>query len=153
LSTMLNADLTTIAQRRKADAPKLIHLLRGDLDWIVMKSLEKDRTRRYETANGLAMDVHRYLNNEAVIARPPSTVYRFQKLVRRNKTVFAAVGVGMGALVLGLILSLYLYAQQRSALKRAIAAEQVEKQLREQAERSAAWSKDLLRAELLLMHG
>ena len=55
---------------------KLIHLLRGDLDWIVMKCLEKDRTRRYETANGLAMDIKRHLNNEPVVARPPSRLYR-----------------------------------------------------------------------------
>src|ERR1039458_3770037 len=64
LSTMLGADLTTIAAHRKAEPPKLIHLVRGDLDWIVMKALEKDRTRRYETANGLAMDIQRHLNSE-----------------------------------------------------------------------------------------
>ena len=62
-----------------------MHQLRGDLDWIVMKCLEKDRTRRYETANGLAMDLKRHLNNETVVARPPSSAYRFQKTVRRNK--------------------------------------------------------------------
>jgi serine/threonine protein kinase len=152
LSTMLSADLTSVAQHRRAEAPKLIHLLRGDLDWIVMKALEKDRTRRYETANGLAADVQRYLSNEPVTARPPSTIYRFQKLVRRNKTVFVATSAGMAALVIGLISALYLYAQQRSALHRAIAAEQNEKQLREAAEKSAGWSKEIARAELLLMH-
>jgi eukaryotic-like serine/threonine-protein kinase len=62
-----------------------VHLVRGDLDWIVMKCLEKDRTRRYETANGLAADLLRHLNNEPVLARPPSKAYRFQKMVRRNK--------------------------------------------------------------------
>src|SRR5467141_101691 len=92
LSTMLNADLTTTASRHHTDAPKLINHLRGDLDWIVMKTLEKDRTRRYETANGLAMDIQRHLGDEPVIARPPSTAYRFQKLVRRNKLAFAAAG-------------------------------------------------------------
>ena len=71
---------------------ELIHLVRGDLDWIVMKCLEKDRTRRYDTANGLAADLKRHLNDEPVIARPPSTAYRFQKLVRRNKFAFAATG-------------------------------------------------------------
>src|SRR5215469_74829 len=135
LSTMLNADLTAVAQRRQSEAPKLIHTLSGDLDWIVMKSLEKDRTRRYETANGFAMDVQRYLTNEPIIARPPSTFYRFQKLARRNRTVFAAASVGMAALVLGLIISLYLFIQDRMALKRAVAAENVERQLKEQAER------------------
>ena len=151
LSTMLNVDLTAIAQRRSSDAPKLIHLLRGDLDWIVMKTLEKDRTRRYETANGLAMDIQRYLGSEPVVARPPSTVYRFQKLVRRNRTMFAAAGVGMAALILGLILSLYSFVQERQALKRAVAAEQIEKQMRQKAELDAAWSKEIEKAELLLM--
>src|SRR5206468_7608287 len=77
LSTMLEGELTTTAKHRHTDAPRLIHLLRGDLDWIVMKALEKDRARRYETANGLANDIERHLNNEPVVARPPSAAYRF----------------------------------------------------------------------------
>jgi serine/threonine protein kinase len=153
LSTMLQADLTTIAQQRHSEAPRLIHSLRGDLDWIVMKTLEKDRTRRYETANGLAMDIQRYLSNEAVLARPPSTLYRFQKLVRRNKTVFAAVATGMTALVIGLILSLYLFVQEKKALTREQAAERVEKQLRQQAEHSQEASQQIARAGLMLMGG
>jgi serine/threonine protein kinase len=153
LSTMLDADLTAVAQRRQSDAPKLVHLLRGDLDWIVIKSLEKDRTRRYETANGMAMDIQRYLTNEPIVARPPSTIYRFQKLVRRNRTMFAAAGIGTSALVIGLILSLYLFVQDRMALKRAVAAEEVERQLREQAEASAEAGRQIMKAELLLMQG
>ena len=70
----------------QSDTPKLLHQLRGDLDWIVMKCLEKDRTRRYETANGLAADIQRHLNNEPVVARPPSSAYRLQKAWRRNQT-------------------------------------------------------------------
>ena len=81
---------TTAATARQSRRHKLIHLLRGDLDWIVMKCLEKDRTRRYETANGLAMDLQRHLNNEPVLARPPSRLYEFQKTVRRHKLGFAA---------------------------------------------------------------
>jgi serine/threonine protein kinase/Flp pilus assembly protein TadD len=153
LSTLLAADLTAVAQHRQSDAPKLIHLLRGDLDWIVMKSLEKDRTRRYETANGLAADIQRYLTNEPIVARPPSTVYRFQKLVRRNKATVTALGAGVAALVIGLILSLYLFIQERVALKREIEAEQVEKQLQERAEAAAAEGRQLMKAELLLMQG
>jgi serine/threonine protein kinase len=110
LGTMLEGELTTTAKHRQTDAPKLLHLLRGDLDWIVMKALEKDRTRRYETANGLAADLKRHLNNEAVVARPPSTAYRFQKLVRRNKLVFAA-GASIGAaLIITLAFSMWSYA-------------------------------------------
>ena len=138
LSTMMAADLTAVAQRRKADAPKLIHLLKGDLDWIVMKALEKDRTRRYETANGLGMDVQRLLRNEPVEARPASKLYRFQKAVRRNKTVFAALGAGMAALILGLALSLYLFVQEKKAFQRAQAAEREQARLRERAEKVAA---------------
>jgi len=103
LSTMVGDELTTTAKHRRVDPPKLIHLLRGDLDWIVMKALEKDRARRYETANGLAMDVQRYLTDEPVVARPPSGLYRFQKLVRRNKGVFAAAGAVVLMLVLGVV--------------------------------------------------
>ncbi len=111
LSTMLAADLTSVAKRHSAEAPKLVHFVRGDLDWIVMKSLEKDRTRRYETANALARDVQRFLQNDAVEARPPSNLYRFHKLVRRNKTVFIAAGAVVAALVLGLVVSLHLWLQ------------------------------------------
>jgi eukaryotic-like serine/threonine-protein kinase len=93
LSTMLVADLTTIAAHRQSQPPKLIHMVRGDLDWIVMKALEKDRTRRYETANGLAMDITRHLDCEPVLARPPSRLYEFQKTVRRHKFGFAAAAM------------------------------------------------------------
>jgi serine/threonine protein kinase/tetratricopeptide (TPR) repeat protein len=93
LTTMGQGELTTTAKRRQTDAPKLVNLVRGDLDWIVMKCLEKDRTRRYETANGLASDLLRHIANEPVLARPPSNVYRFQKMVRRNKLAFAATAL------------------------------------------------------------
>jgi serine/threonine protein kinase len=89
LSTMVGADLTAIAKSRNAEPPGLVRLVRGDLDWIVMKALEKDRTRRYDTANGLASDIQRHLKNEPIVARPPTGAYRFQKLVRRNKAAFA----------------------------------------------------------------
>jgi WD40 repeat protein len=100
LNTMGLADLTVVARRRQTEPSKLLSGVRGDLDWIVMKCLEKDRTQRYETANGLAMDLGRYLHNETVVARPPSDLYRLQKMVRRNK-----VGVAAGALVAGALLA------------------------------------------------
>jgi len=150
LSTMLNADLTTTASHHHTDAPKLINLLRGDLDWIVMKTLEKDRTRRYETANGLAMDIQRHLETEPVLASPPSSIYRFQKLVRRNKTVFAAVGAVALALVIGLGLSLYLFTRERAARRRAVAAEQEQARLRQQAEAGARIGEKLTQAGLLM---
>ena len=81
-----------LKSRRYNRLKETIARVRGDLDWITMKCLEKDRTRRYETANGLAADLKRHLSNEPVVARPPSASYRFQKLVRRNKLAFAAAG-------------------------------------------------------------
>ncbi len=136
LRTMLNADLTTTARQRHTDPPKLIHLLRGDLDWMVMKTLEKDRTRRYETANGLAMDIGRHLNNEPVVARPPSNLYRFQKLVRRNQAMFVAASAVVLALIIGFGVSLYLLVRERAALQRSVAAEKEQARLREQAEKA-----------------
>jgi hypothetical protein len=102
LSTMQDADLTKIAGHRRTDAPKLVHSIRGDLDWIVMKALEKDRSRRYETANGLAKDVERHCHDEPVVARPPGKLYLLQKLIRRNKLIFSAGLVVAITLILGL---------------------------------------------------
>lgn len=147
---MLDAELTTVAKRQSAEPPKLVHFIRGDLDWIVMKALEKDRTRRFESASGLALDVQRFLKNEPIEARPPSSLYRFQKLVRRNKTAFAAAAAVVTALVLGLGLSLYLFIQERHALRRegearrrAEAAERLQAELRAQAEKGLAIEKSM----------
>jgi serine/threonine protein kinase/tetratricopeptide (TPR) repeat protein len=93
LSTMAVADLTVAAQRRRSVVPAFIRSVQGDLDWIVMKALEKDRTRRYETANGLALDIKRHLANETISARPPSPLYRFQKTVARNRLLFGSLTV------------------------------------------------------------
>jgi serine/threonine protein kinase/tetratricopeptide (TPR) repeat protein len=117
LSTLGADELTTTAKRRSLEPPKLISLLRGDLDWIAMKCLEKDRARRYETANGLARDIERHLGNEPVVARPASAVYRFQKLVRRNRVLFAATGAFVLALVFGMGLSTWLFLRERAARK------------------------------------
>ncbi|HAO77515.1 MAG TPA: serine/threonine protein kinase [Verrucomicrobia subdivision 3 bacterium] len=130
LTTLKGEELATTAEHHHLELLKLISLLRGDLDWIVMKALEKDRTRRYETANGLAMDISRYLNNEPVVARPPSRLYRFQKLVRRNKIVFAAGGAVAVALIIGLSTSTRLFFMEKAARQRAVAAEQLAEQER-----------------------
>ena len=81
---------TTISLCRKTDPTRLSRVLQGELDWIVMKAIEKDRTQRYETAVGLAIDVRRYLADEPVRARPPSKIYRLRKFVHRNKLMLAA---------------------------------------------------------------
>jgi len=99
--------LAAIAAQRRMEPAKLVKLVRGELDWIVMKALEKDRNRRYETANGLAADVERYLADEPVQACPPSKWYQFQKLARRNRRVLAMAGVIGLALVLGTAISVW----------------------------------------------
>jgi serine/threonine protein kinase len=107
LQTLDPAKQIRVARCRQSEPPKLVHLIRGDLDWIVMKALEKDRNRRYPTANGLALDIERYLKHEPVIARPPSPLYRFQKIVQRHKGMFGAAAAVVGALVVGLAVSVW----------------------------------------------
>jgi eukaryotic-like serine/threonine-protein kinase len=122
LSTMVNADLTLVARRHGVDPSKFSKLVRGDLDWIVMTCLEKDRTRRYETANGLATDLQRHLNNEPVRACPPSTTYRLQKWVRRNKLAFVAGMAIAASLVIGLTVSTWQAVRATQAKRDALAA-------------------------------
>jgi eukaryotic-like serine/threonine-protein kinase len=105
LATLASDALTTAAKRRSVAAGDLRHQLEGDLDWIVMKTLEKDRARRYDTSNALAADITRHLTNEPVVARPPSAGYRLQKAWRRHRLAFAAAGLVAGALVLGVVVS------------------------------------------------
>jgi eukaryotic-like serine/threonine-protein kinase len=104
-STKLSTDaaLPSIAANRNVEPSKLAKLMRGELDWVVMKALEKDRGRRYETANGLALDIQRYLADEVVEARPPSAGYRLRKLVRRHKGRVIAASLVLVALVAGVI--------------------------------------------------
>jgi WD40 repeat protein/serine/threonine protein kinase len=127
LITMLDDELTTTAKHRQTEAVKLIHLLRGDLDWIVMKCLEKDRARRYDTANGLANDVQRHLNCEPVVARPPSKLYEFQKTIRRHKFGFAAAAALITVLASGVLVSTW-------EAVRAKRAERAQSRLRADAE-------------------
>ena len=115
LATLQGGELTTAAKRRSADTSKLLHQLKGDLDWIVMKCLEKDRSRRYETANGLVADLKRHLNNEPVVARPPTAAYRFQKAFRRNKLAFAAASAVILTLIAGLSFSTWAFLRERKA--------------------------------------
>src|SRR6266487_4308964 len=119
LTKIPEADLTTVAQQRGSEPLRLIHIVRGDLDWIAMKALEKDRTRRYETANGLALDVKRFLENEPVSARPPSRFYKLQKMVRRNRLLFIGIGAIATLLVVSLIVVSASLAQERQSRREA----------------------------------
>ncbi|HKB01261.1 MAG TPA: serine/threonine-protein kinase, partial [Gemmataceae bacterium] len=124
-STKLSTDasLPTAAAARRTDPRKLAALMRGELDWIVMKCLEKDRTRRYETASALARDIERYLTDEPVEARPPSAGYKLRKFARRNKGRVVAAGLILLALVAGVIGTAAALVEARSQRDAAVRAE------------------------------
>ena len=112
--------VTGISEQRKINPSKLQQILRGELDWIVMKALEKDRTRRYETANGFATDIERYLGDEPIVARPPSTGYRLSKFIRRNRTnltIGAAIAISM---VIATVVSVWFAFESQKAKSAAI---------------------------------
>ncbi len=127
ISALASAEATTVAKARQMELPALVRDLRGDLDWIVMKCLEKDRNRRYETPNDLALDVRRYLDSEPVSARPASRLYRLQKLFHRNQLAFGASATLLLVLVGGIGASSW------QAI-RATRAEQEQTRLRQKAE-------------------
>jgi serine/threonine protein kinase len=149
LATLQGEEMTTTAMRRSVDKSKLMHQLKGDLDWIVMKCLEKDRTRRYETANGLAFDLKRHLSNEPVLARPPSKLYEFQKTVRRHKVGFAATAAVIVVLATGVVLTTWQAIRATRAKQQALAAQASEAQQRALADENfceaRAAVEDLLR--------
>jgi eukaryotic-like serine/threonine-protein kinase len=116
--------LAKVAAARQTDPAKLSRLVRGELDWVVMRCLEKDRSRRYDTVSGLARDVERYLKDEPVEARPPTVGYRFRKLARRNKVALTTAALVAAALVLGTAVSLWQAVRASAERDRALAAEQ-----------------------------
>jgi serine/threonine protein kinase/tetratricopeptide (TPR) repeat protein len=121
LSTLGQA-ASTAATKRRSDPKRLSRLMRGELDWTVMKCLEKDRNRRYETASALAADVQRYLHHEPVLACPPSAWYRFRKFARRNKTALGITSCVL-ALVIGLTGSIGWVAWDRQVRRARVAEE------------------------------
>jgi hypothetical protein len=117
LATMESVALAEIADLRRIGPRRLILSLRGDLDWIVATTLEKDRTRRYQTVNGLALDIQRFLRLEPVIARKPSRLYLIDRFVRRNRLAcFSALAVAI-SLVAGLGTATHMYLRERYALR------------------------------------
>jgi len=130
-----------------ASLRRRLQAVRGDLDWIVMKALEKDRARRYETVNGLARDLERHLSGEPVVACPPSKLYRFRKLVRRHRLAITAASAVAAALVIGLGVSTWMFFQERAAKR-----EQTRLRLQSEANEKkaqAAATKDRQIAEFL----
>jgi tetratricopeptide (TPR) repeat protein len=110
--------LPTLAANRGTEPAKLTKLVRGELDWIVLKALEKDRSRRYETASAFAADVQCYLNDEPVQACPPSALYRFRKFARRNKVAFAMASVVVMALTAVGVAAVFAYRHQAAEQQR-----------------------------------
>jgi serine/threonine protein kinase len=131
--------LKTVAEKRRTEPARLISQVKGDLDWIVVKSLQKERARRYDTANGLAMDVRRFLHDEPIMARPPGRLYLLRKLIRRQAALFAAGTLVILALTVGLGASTKLYFKAKRAEIR-------QSELREVAERSLA-NEEVMRKE------
>jgi WD40 repeat protein/serine/threonine protein kinase len=128
---------TTASANRKSEPKRLSQLFRGELDWIVMKALEKDRNRRYESASALAADVQRYLNDEPVQACPPSAVYRFRKFARRNKLALTTATVVAGAVLLavaGLAASAVLVLREKAQTD--AAKEQLQQALQQERQNS-----------------
>jgi serine/threonine protein kinase/tetratricopeptide (TPR) repeat protein len=123
LST-LGPAATRMSADRKSDLKRLRQLFRGELDWIVMKALEKDRSRRYETANGFAMDVQRYLSGEPVLAVPPSAAYRLRKFARRNKVALTTAALVLIAMLLGTAVSAWQAVRATRAERQAVADQQ-----------------------------
>ena len=140
LSTLSEADGSTVAKLRGTDVPKLSIQIRGDIDWIVMKALDKNRARRYETAGTLAADITRHLKNEPVMARPPSAGYLLQKLIRRNRLAFAAAAAVVASLIIGLGVATRSFVQEkaaRAAAEKAQAREAQQRVLAEAGEKKA----------------
>jgi WD40 repeat protein/Flp pilus assembly protein TadD len=153
LSTLGQA-ADTVSARRQSDLKRLIQLVRGELDWIVMKALEKDRNSRYATANGLAQDVQRYLRDEPVLACPPSAWYRFRKFARRYKSMLIMALVVTTALVLMVaalaVSSILLWRDNRRA-EEALFQTQQARQMQEQARKKVEQSlyfQSIARADL-----
>ena len=154
-STKLSSSdaLPTLSANRGTEPAKLTKLLRGELDWIVMKALEKDRSRRYETASGLAQDLQRYLADEPILACPPSTAYRIKKFIRRNRGPALAALLVVLALITGTCIATWQAIRARQAENKALternakdAALRAEQRAREEASKAAAQTLEVLRA-------
>ena len=143
LSTRLSANretLASVAATRQTNPQRLGSVVRGELEWIVMKALEKDRQRRYESPSSLATDIEHYLTGQPVAAAPPSRLYRLRKLVRRHRVTVTAAALIMAAILLGSGLAVAGFVQARQQRDLALAAERravAEKERATEAERTA----------------
>jgi len=152
LSSLSAEEQTAVAERRQSEPPRLVHQVRGDLDWIVMMCLEKDRRRRYETAHDLAVDIERHLRHEPVTAAAPSVLYLAGKFIRRHQAGLATATAMVLLLVAGVVVSAW-------QAVRATRAEQVQARLRDAAEtarhrmEARAYASDMSHAAQLAREG
>ena len=146
VSTLEAKALSTVSDRRRLEPRKLSQQLRGELDWIVMKALEKDRTRRYESASAFAADVQRYLNDEPVEACPPTAGYRLRKFARRNRPLLVTVGLVAAALFTGTGVSVWQAIEANRARQRVDDSLARETEVRNQAEESFRIARQALEA-------
>ena len=137
--------LASVSAQRKLEPARLTREVRGDLDWIVMKCLEKDRSRRYESASGLARDIERYLRDEAVEASPPSGLYRLRKFARKNRKVMGTVATFVLLLALGAGISAWQAVRARAAEKQALGALDREAEQLKQTKKSEARARMVLK--------
>lgn len=124
ISTLNAVHLSTIAEKRHMEARRLCRLLRGELDWIVMKALEKDRSRRYESVSGLQKDIERYLSNEPVLARPPSAAYQLKKFWQRRRGPVLTASVVVLALIATGVMAVTVAIRERQAVQRRLLVHQ-----------------------------
>ena len=136
VSTLKAEQLTTVSDQRRVEASRFSHSLKGELDWIVMKSLEKDRTRRYETAASLADDVNRFLDGEAVNACPPTTAYLVSKFMRRHRAIIGTASIMLMLLIGGIAGTSWQAMQATDQKDRAVAAEALAEERLEESENS-----------------
>ncbi|MBI5423031.1 MAG: serine/threonine protein kinase [Opitutae bacterium] len=148
VSTLADADRTTVAQRRRASPARLPSALRGDLDWIVMRCLEKQRDRRYGTAEELGRDIRRHLSREPVTARPPSALYRTRKFISRHRLACASAAALTVALLAGATVSTWQAIRATRAEHEARLAQSDAQRRQEQAEAILGFMLGDFRAEL-----
>jgi tetratricopeptide (TPR) repeat protein len=135
---------TVVATNRGLDAKRLRRVLRGDLDWVVIKSLEKDRNRRYATPGNFADDIERYLEHDAIVARPPSTAYRLKKLIRRNRVAVSTAAAVVVALLVGIAAATWQALRATRAEQAALVAAAAEKGAKDDALAREAETKAVL---------
>jgi serine/threonine protein kinase/tetratricopeptide (TPR) repeat protein len=141
----LGDSATVLAGNRGLDAKRLARLLAGDLDWIVLKALEKDRNRRYGTPASFAEDIDRYLRREPILARPPSTAYRVTKFVQRNRAAVLTAAVVVAALLAGIAVATWQAVSAWRAEVAALGAAEAERRAKEEAEAREAESRAVLK--------